>query len=84
MKNCVTDIHSKLPASPVDHHVPEQAPVGRLLRLPDVLNIIPVSRSTWYEGVRLGHYPKPVRLSARTSAWSEASIRQLAERLARA
>jgi prophage regulatory protein len=61
---------------------PRLNPVGRLLRLPEVLKIIPVSRSTWYEGVRRGHYPKPVRLSVRTSAWPEASIHRLANKLA--
>ena len=31
--------------------------------------LIPVSRSSWYQGIRDGIYPKPVRLGKRTSAW---------------
>jgi prophage regulatory protein len=57
-------------------------PIGRLLRLPEVLRIIPVSRSTWYDGVRKGRYPRPVHLSARTVAWPDRQIRTLSQRLA--
>lgn len=32
-----------------------------LLRLPEVLKIIPVSKSNWWAGVKTGRYPKPVR-----------------------
>lgn len=42
--------------------------------------IVPVSRSTWWEGVRTGRYPKPVRtLGPRITAWRVADIRQLLE-----
>lgn len=43
--------------------------------------IIPVSRSTWYQGIAAGRYPKPVKLSAKTSAWDARVIEELAERL---
>lgn len=43
--------------------------------------IIPVSRSVWYQGVKDGKYPKPVKLSERTSAWRSTDIHALAERL---
>ena len=51
---------------------------GRLLKLPEVLSIIPVSRSTWYDGVKSGLYPKAARISKRGVAWSEADILALA------
>lgn len=51
----------------------------RLLRLREVLQIIPVSRSSWYEGVKAGRYPAPVRLGPRTTAWRESDIRALME-----
>lgn len=57
-------------------------PLGRLLRLPEVLSIVPVSRSTWYEGIRQGVYPSPVRISQRTVAWPEEQIRDLVCQLA--
>ncbi|MGV8059792.1 MAG: helix-turn-helix transcriptional regulator [Smithellaceae bacterium] len=43
--------------------------------------IIPVSRSTWWAGVRSGRYPAPVKLSSRCSAWAEEAIDKLAETL---
>jgi len=52
----------------------------RLLRLPDVLKQIPVSRSSWYQGVRLGMYPDPVLIGKRTVAWRSDEIDQLASK----
>lgn len=46
----------------------------RLLRLPQVLRLFPVSRSTFWAGVKTGKYPKPQRLSARCVAWFESDI----------
>jgi len=51
------------------------------LRLPDVLSLIPVSKTSWYSGVAEGRFPKPIRLSARTSAWKVEDIRQLIDEL---
>jgi predicted DNA-binding transcriptional regulator AlpA len=44
---------------------------GRLLRLPEVLEILPISRTTFYAGITLGIYAPPVRLGKRTVAWWE-------------
>ncbi|MBN2569988.1 MAG: AlpA family phage regulatory protein [Deltaproteobacteria bacterium] len=52
---------------------------GRLLRLPQVLERYPVSRSTFLAGVKSGRYPKPVRLSARCVGWPEWKINKLIE-----
>lgn len=41
--------------------------------------IIPVSKSTWWEGVRDMRYPAPVKLSPRTTAWRVEDIRALIE-----
>lgn len=41
---------------------------NRLLRLPDVLKLIPVSRSCWWSWVADNKAPPPVRLG-RTTAW---------------
>jgi predicted DNA-binding transcriptional regulator AlpA len=50
------------------------------VRLPKVLAVYPVGRSTWFEGVRVGRFPKPVKLGPRTSAWRVQDIRELIER----
>lgn len=49
----------------------------RLLRLNEVLRYVPVGKSTWWEGVRTGRYPAPVRLGSRVTAWRLSSIMQL-------
>jgi len=42
----------------------------------------PISAATWWRGVREGRYPKPVKLSPRTTAWENAKLRQLERDLA--
>lgn len=42
--------------------------------------IIPVSRSTWWAGVKSGRYPQPTRsLGLRITAWAAEDIRALIE-----
>jgi len=42
--------------------------------------IIPVSKSTWWSGVRSGRYPQPTRaLGERITAWRVEDIRALIE-----
>lgn len=48
-----------------------------LVRLPDVLKLIPVSRSHWLAGCASGIYPKPVKLSTRCVAWKVSDLRKL-------
>ena len=47
------------------------------LRLPQILNIVPVSKSTWWEGCKTGRFPKPVKLGPRTTAWRAEDIAAL-------
>jgi prophage regulatory protein len=54
------------------------------LRLPKVLERLPMGKSTWWAGVREGRYPKPIKLSERTSAWLRSDIDDLCDRLAAA
>lgn len=49
------------------------------LRLKDILKIFPVSKSTWWQGVKDGNYPKPYHLSQRTTAWQIEDIEKLIE-----
>lgn len=42
--------------------------------------IVPVSRSTWWLGVKLGRYPRPVKLSPRITVWHVADIRAFIDR----
>lgn len=45
------------------------------LRLPEVLKLIPVSKSNWWAGVRSGRYPKSVKLEGNITVWDVADIR---------
>ena len=49
------------------------------LRLSQILAIIPVSKSTWWAGVKSGRYPKPVKLGERITAWRAEDIHALIE-----
>ncbi len=53
----------------------------RIFRLDEVLKIFPVSRSTWYEGIKRGTYPAPIQLSPRRVGWEEPAIIELQQRL---
>ena len=54
----------------------------RLLRLPQVLKIYPVSKSTWWLGISEGRYPQPVKISHNAVAWLESDIQALIDQLA--
>lgn len=53
--------------------------VGNLKANPPVPPIIPVSKSSWWAGVKSGIYPPPVKIGARTTAWRAEDIRTLIE-----
>jgi len=52
-------------------------PETGFVRLPDVLRVFPVSKSTWWAGVKSGIYPKPVKLGQKMTAWRVEDIRAL-------
>ena len=52
----------------------------RLIRLQEVLRLIPISRSTWWEGVRSGRYPAPIKLGPRLTCWRLHDVLELASR----
>lgn len=78
------------PAARAPSPLPLQIPATGYLRLPQIIGnrkstpptppIIPVSKSTWWAGVRSGRYPQPTRaLGARITAWRAEDIRALIE-----
>ena len=38
---------------------------------------IPISKSTWWLGVRAGRFPAPMKLGPRTTVWRVEEVRQL-------
>jgi prophage regulatory protein len=60
----------------------ENFPFHGLVRLAAILaprGPIPVSRSTWWAGVKAGRFPQPIKLGPRITAWRVDDIRALAE-----
>jgi prophage regulatory protein len=57
-------------------------PTDGLVRLSAILGPtgpVPVSKSTWWAGVKSGRYPQPVKLGPRITAWRVADIRALTD-----
>ncbi len=53
------------------HYFPDP---NRLIRLQEVLKIIPVSRSCWWAWVGAGKAPTPIRLGRRCTCWRYADV----------
>jgi len=60
------------PVVPMREH--QQAPAPTLLRIRGVLSRFPVSRATWYAGIKAGRYPAPVSMGPRAVAWRSSDI----------
>lgn len=46
-------------------------------RLPAVLEFLKISKTAFYNGIRAGTFPKPRKLTPKTSVWNAADIRRL-------
>lgn len=67
-----------------------ELPSAGYLRLPHILGnkkstppipaLIPVCKSTWWEGIKSGRFPKPVKIGPRITAWRVEDIRLLLEK----
>jgi len=65
--------------------------IPRLLRLkqiigdakaqPPIIPIIPISKSSWWAGVKAGLYPEPLKIGPNTTVWREDEVRALVEDL---
>jgi prophage regulatory protein len=64
-----------------------QLPETGFLRLPQILGdstakppippLIPVGKTCWWQGVKAGRFPKPVKLGPRVTVWRVEDIRAL-------
>jgi hypothetical protein len=60
-------------------------PETGFLRLPQIIGdpkaeppippIIPIKKTCWWDGVRTGRFPKPVKLGPRVTVWTVESIK---------
>ncbi len=49
----------------------------KLYRLPQVLDLVPISKSAWWQGVKDGKFPQPIKLTPRTTCWFADEIHAL-------
>ncbi len=60
----------------------DKLPSTGLLRISQILapaGPIPVSKSTWWAGVKDGRFPRPLKLGKRVTVWRVEDIRELIE-----
>ena len=48
---------------------------------PPIPPLIPVCKSVWWDGVKTGRFPKPIKIGPRTTAWRVEDIRILIEQI---
>ncbi len=70
------------------HHLPETGflrlvqIIGNPKAIPPIPAVIPVSKSTWWAGVKAGRYPRQFKLGPRITAWRVEDIRSLIQQTA--
>lgn len=62
-------------------HTRPELPETGFVRLPQILSLIPISRSAWWAGVREGKFPKGIKLGTKTTVWRAEAIRALINQL---
>jgi predicted DNA-binding transcriptional regulator AlpA len=58
-----------------------ELPETGFLKLAQVLSVIPLGKTSWWEGVRSGRFPKPLKLSPRRTVWRAEDIRELIQNI---
>jgi len=53
--------------------------IGNPKANPPIPAVIPVSKSTWWNGIKDGRFPQSVKLGPRTTVWRVEDIRRLIE-----
>jgi len=48
--------------------------IGDYKAIPPIQPIIPVAKSTWWDGVKKGKYPKPYKIGNKTTVWKSNEI----------
>ncbi|MDL5051507.1 AlpA family phage regulatory protein [Oscillatoria amoena NRMC-F 0135] len=60
-----------------EFHLPQMG----FVRLPEVLKVFPVSKSTWWAGVKSGRFPQSIKLSPNITAWRVQDIQELIDKI---
>jgi predicted DNA-binding transcriptional regulator AlpA len=54
-----------------------ELPLEGFVRLPTILRVLDIGKTSWWCGIRDGKYPKPSKFGARTARWHVDDIRAL-------
>jgi len=76
----VQDDSTNLEENNMDYHDPIQTSPRRLYRIKQVLEVIPVSKTTWWNGVRDGRFPKPIK-NGRMTFWKSEDLESFMDKL---
>ena len=58
-----------------------ELPKEGFVRLPQILSVIPISKSQFWLGVKNGRFPQPINLGEKTTVWRVEDIRAFIARL---
>lgn len=61
-------------------NLPSPLPPEGFVRLPQVLHVLGIGKTSFWDGVKTGRFPAPVKLGPRTTAWKVEDIRALITR----
>ena len=59
------------------HGIPETG----FVRLSQIMEVIPLGKTSWWAGVKSGRFPRPIKLSERCTAWKAEDIQDLIKKL---
>lgn len=65
----------------ISNKKPVDLPSTGFVRLPQILSVIPIGKSTWWSWVKSGKAPQAHKLGERTTAWRSEDIIKLIEEL---
>lgn len=49
----------------------------RLIKLPEVLDIVGMKKTAWYDGIKDGKHPSPIKRSPRDAVWKLSDVQRL-------
>jgi len=72
------------PAQLTTHAVilPQPFPEFGLVRIPQILDVLPISPATWWRWVKSGKAPQGIKLSPQITTWRAEDVRALIDQLA--
>ena len=68
--------HKKLGTSPYGSEY-GVLPAEGFVRLPKILEVLPIGRSTWWAGIKSGRFPAGIKHGPRTTVWPVEEIREI-------